>query len=958
MKLKQLLSPAVKEWCLAHEHLSDDILLKEFRKWAIDNENKINESVKSNSERINEYIERGKTRAQMLLENTDDIDWGEDDWDDDDIAKDDIKKDDKPISGDVSDGSTIDDDMEASIDDKEVLSSELDLNNERNVYTAINILFEYFETEEINSNNKNTVYWSSFDVSKVKDMSALFAFTEMRNANLKSWDVSKVEHMEGMFYKSNFNNDSICGWNVSGCADFLRMFTYSDFNQNISGWKPKLIEVPEYDSKGEHIKNPDGTFKMIRVRADLPLIGAATDERKEKMRNRKFSKYRSMKGVGVDESIINNKNMRHILDYETFINEGFGDFIKKGIKKIKSVFKNITLKINNLIAFFDSDGEIIDASSPYTALNYIADGEVEGVTAFTAVKNEYLNDNVKAVASIVESPEYYGIIDKNSIEYRNYLTMVDMINEHYSKYGDVEMINEDRERVGFTAKSGGLNDIRDINSKKLTEVLNTAIKNVPAYRGRKLAGGAVLIWGAPGIGKSTIPSSVIKAWNEGRDEYNQKALMVVECGDLTVDGFSLPMPMTKTIGQYLKERPKVARGLDAFKGMSESDLTEILDKEIKVSGEAVKTWLPVYKLSSNNVENKLGNDIANGRITIDDKLNTETGEYETIVTETTEGGILLFDEFFRANEQVFKILMQILLNRRFNSDYQLGDKWAIIACSNRPNDDKEVSNGFDATGAVVGTRFSKQYNFIPNFDDWKEWALKDGYFDRTTIEFLMMEKDTETGEYTNWHTIRPGEYNAGKTAWPTPRTWSKLMVELKNLMDANNYDSIFDIPEEDILDEAAGAIGLDMAEKYVEFLSTHKNNTFEPDKVLNDPKYTIPDGVYCHIATKALQLYIDSLYSIDNLPSDAQMVNLFKALEKKFDNDVDNFLLNLYSHIIKRFGFDDKKYKQFCIKFPKFFNAFVKKYNLSTLSDSELESDPDESKIKQLIIQKVINYIY
>ena len=178
------------------------------------------------------------------------------------------------------------------------------------------------------------------------------------------------------------------------------------------------------------------------------------------------------------------------------------------------------------------------------------------------------------------------------------------------------------------------------------------------------------------------------------------------------------------------------------------------------------------------------------------------------------------------------------------------------------------------------------------------------------------------------------------------------MIELKNLMDANNYDSIFDIPEEDILDEAAGAIGLDMAEKYVEFLSTRKNNSFEPDKVLDDPEYSIPKGVNCSAATKSLQLYIDSEYSIDNLPSDTQMVNLFNTLENKFGKDVDNLLLNLYSHIIKKFGFDDNKYKQFCINFSQFFNKFVNKY--IPLSDSEKES----KDIKQLIIDKVIKYIY
>jgi hypothetical protein len=152
------------------------------------------------------------------------------------------------------------------------------------------------------------------------------------------------------------------------------------------------------------------------------------------------------------------------------------------------------------------------------------------------------------------------------------------------------------------------------------------------------------------------------------------------------------------------------------------------------------------------------------------------------------------------------------------------------------------------------------------------------------------------------------------------------MVELKNLMDSNDYSSILEIPDDDILDEAAGAIGLDMAEKYVEFLSARKKRTtsFYPDKVLNDPDYVIPSSVKCSIATKELEKRIDVLFDADNLPTDAQMMNVFNALEKRFSKDVDNFVKTLYFHIIKKFGFDNKEYNAFCRTFPNFFNSFVR----------------------------------
>ena len=74
MTLEQLLSPAVLEWTKNHEHLPDDLLLKEFDKWFVENEDLINESVKNNIDEINEYIERGKSKAKLsklLIEKSD-----------------------------------------------------------------------------------------------------------------------------------------------------------------------------------------------------------------------------------------------------------------------------------------------------------------------------------------------------------------------------------------------------------------------------------------------------------------------------------------------------------------------------------------------------------------------------------------------------------------------------------------------------------------------------------------------------------------------------------------------------------------------------------------------------------------------------------------------------------------------------------------------------------------------
>ena len=60
--------------------------------------------------------------------------------------------------------------------------------------------------------------------------------------HISTWDVSKVTNMSGLFQnKVNFNDD-ISGWNVSHVTNMSNMFSgASEFNQPISGWITKNV---------------------------------------------------------------------------------------------------------------------------------------------------------------------------------------------------------------------------------------------------------------------------------------------------------------------------------------------------------------------------------------------------------------------------------------------------------------------------------------------------------------------------------------------------------------------------------------------------------------------------------------------------------------------------------------------------------------------------------------------
>ena len=345
------------------------------------------------------------------------------------------------------------------------------------------------------------------------------------------------------------------------------------------------------------------------------------------------------------------------------------------------------------------------------------------------------------------------------------------------------------------------------------------------------------------------------------------------------------------------------------KGVSTDDLEKIKKNFHKVSVEAPKTWLPAFKLDATPEEVKILNDIANGYLDI----KFEAGG-DVIKTETTEGGILLFDEFFRSNPNIFKILMQLILNRTF-SGYMLGNKWGILCCSNRPNDDEEVRNGFEKSGPVLGNRLlAGSYNFIPSFDEWKKWAVKEGGFDNITIEFLMMEKNAK-GEYTNWHTIKPEEYIArGKTVWPTPRSWSGLMVEINNYLEDEGLSSITEIPENELKQMAEAIVGEDVASKYVAYVQTMSKNYKAVDvkSLLEDPNFVIPNGddgkiMKCGEVTKQVENYIKTIYSSDELPNVNLLMNMFNKIDSSYSTSKDNFTKVMHINILKFFKISSPK---------------------------------------------------
>ena len=272
------------------------------------------------------------------------------------------------------------------------------------------------------------------------------------------------------------------------------------------------------------------------------------------------------------------------------INEGLLDSIKKSFKKIGKFFKNI-----------------------------FGDGAILPVNIGIMVKNDMLNTS--AISYIPST------IDLSMESNLKTLTENKLLKKRKLNESIKENINEAIVDLEHPDKN-----VPSINAAELIEEIDEAL----FYKGDVKAV-PLLIWGAPGIGKTEIVKMVLKQNKGGR-------LIDVQTSKMMPDDWSLPVIFTEP-----GKRP------------------EALD--------IPKTWLPAYVPTGDEAKDRELNEAAN----------------------LGNGGILFLDELSRAEDPVLNTCLK-LVNERIVGDAMLGDKWVIIAAANRMDDEEEPMNWSSALG--------------------------------------------------------------------------------------------------------------------------------------------------------------------------------------------------------------------------------------------------------------------
>lgn len=330
--------------------------------------------------------------------------------------------------------------------------------------------------------------------------------------------------------------------------------------------------------------------------------------------------------------------------YESMsVNEGLKDWFKVVKNKFKAAFeylKGIVAKLGVYFLPVDKNGDVMPAISPLTAGQAYKDGYIKKNSTFVHLDKQGgkivgLSNKIEDALKLhgkVDPIKYWTQLCNESDENPEFATIVENYMEKFVKENP-DMINE--VKLHNDDPEAKYNIIVDNNE------LKTEIKM--HIRSRELA--PLLIWGAPGIGKSAVLLNVL---NEMKNDFPNYSLIVKTLSNETPDNFTLPTYVETEGGKKADDVPK--------------------------------TWLPVFKPTGDAAKDK-------------------------VLDEACGNGLLFIDELSRATSQVLNVILPLVNERLFNG-YKVGSGWAIVCASNRANDE---TDGQSSIGNALANRFLQLY---------------------------------------------------------------------------------------------------------------------------------------------------------------------------------------------------------------------------------------------------------
>lgn len=611
------------------------------------------------------------------------------------------------------------------------------------------------------------------------------------------------------------------------------------------------------------------------------------------------------------------------------VDEGLMDVLKTIKEKFKKVFqylKSFVVKVGSYILPVSDNGLIIPAISPLTAGAAYADGNINKNSTFVKMDKE----GAKITGCKTKFDDALNLYGKgNSISY-----WMQMINENEEDKTEFNAILENyiKEQANDVTSEELINEVKlhtedpeaEYNIIKddagLQEMITMCVRN------KRLA--RLLIWGAPGIGKTAILMNVISSLKK---DFPDIRLIVKTLSNETPDNFTLPDYVEDMQDEDFE---KLAKDLN-----KEESIIRKLYKYIggRKSVDVPKTWLPVYKPT--------------GDKEVDAYLDAKCGD-----------GLLFIDELSRASSQVLNVMLPLINEGIFNG-YKLGSGWTIVCASNRISDDA----GQTEIGNALANRFL-QVHYEPTVDNWREWADKQNFISPLLLQWLSLpEKETMSGG--QFYYMDPNENSsrlADTTLMCTPRSWTNAMRLLAGFHHTGTLEGfkIFDIPQRIIKKALNSAVPKTAVNAFMSFLKVIEEvGNFDEavyDVWQNGGKNFKLNKKNLNKITLPLAQLICTAHA-DKLPSQKEWKNLCDWLVAQNSDQLASYVLNVFGNVfvanvpkelVNQFYLAQSRIKKFGADNPKlaaYKNALAPALNKWGI---EFEEIPDYSVGIQTLIKK------
>lgn len=544
------------------------------------------------------------------------------------------------------------------------------------------------------------------------------------------------------------------------------------------------------------------------------------------------------------------------------VDEGLKDVLNVIKRKFKQVFNlalGIFAKIGHYFATVTDDGLVLPVNAPVNLGSAYSSGMVDKSNTLVVLPKDESRAS-KLNTKLEDAFKLYG--KGNSIDYWRR-----MFNE--SQQNNLATINEnncssDYVREFIKTYSSPINEVklkaedpeakynRIVDNDQLTAEIKRHINNK-----HNLA--TLLIWGAPGIGKTAILTNIV---NEIKNSSDSNFRCIVKTlSNETPDNFFLPKYAdgVEVIGD--QEILNLEKDLGTEKDKSGTSwVRKLLAAAGMRATDVPKTWLPVYK-------------------------QTGVAKVDALLDEKCGTGMLFIDELSRATQQVLNVMLP-LINERKIGDYVLGSGWHIVCASNRMEDEAEGQNNL---GNALMNRFGHIY-YEPTVNTWKQWAMTQGYISPVLLSWLSLASDEQFagGKFFYWD---PNDNSTDlikseSRLMCTPRAWTNAMRELATFSKTGSLEgwTINDIPE-DIIGRCLNKyIPLTAVDSFLGFLKVigrmgpaFENNVSEVWETGRFP-FRIDRKEMPLVAIPLAQIIISKRASAGDMPTHDEFVNLCKAL--------------------------------------------------------------------------------